>query len=1073
MRFIKRTVAVLVAVMMFFSTVSVSFFAKADTEEHHYLAFASDVHGEKDKMCNALKGLPNKVDYISMIGDMVGDKGGDAPEYNSSEYFGPVSEMFEDFMFRNFSIIWADHDSGVNDDANVVVSKGGNASGKIFSVEDEDTTPIYYIYAVGFNAMTKGGETSRDSAAIFKRWVRKIDPSVPIIVLCHVPLWAKRGDNLGAPYWNEALNFAATGVEDITGEDNTHETTRNVIYLCGHNHTVDSKEYLYRPGTTMSVQIDTNESGGDDSHGPFGSASGTISSIYYTAMNAGYIKTSGNATLMDITEDEIILTKHNGGETVSLGTDGATGETLGTQYAIQRFKASDDGGPVIASQPQNAFVNYPDGASFNVEVEDPDDVASYQWYMLDKEDTLFKLDGYSAHTNTLIVPSTQEANHILRYYCVITDKDGRKTVSRRAALEISNYGVYKPVFYVGEFAVEPGETLDLSKIDIGGGYKLGKGTVSFDSNAKDITISNLDYDNSHTLCDLVMAPNVGLSMVYYKTDKDEYNVTFNGENRIMNTYFDYDYNLGGIPFDFYLYGEVEETPLVNLIGDGTLEITNGYNALRIIGDLMIDIDITVKQNRPEYADGIAANNIFVSKDRKLDLAVNGYGINANGNLFMTGADVKIDANVPHISKGTSTKKLILSKGVVNIENTNLDINMTVNRSICGETVDNSFIYTPGDLYISKGSNVKCNTEHIGNGIFNYYLTGISAKNAYLEDSALSMNCESEKCANALGISTNGSFEAKDSSLTLDLSVCGTVYGISAEKDFSEENCDIAVNTKSYDGAGVYGLVCNEAEFNVTDKTHTAVFNAENGLAIACDLKKPLTDEPVTYQEGYKYTNISFQNDAQIITPKDYEINLAAVETGDEISTQYAAVETVYEKGNTTTPAASVTIGVKNADYRFVNDDGDNKWKKGSDEGLTFSVKRSENDGETFSRFIGIKVDAVPVESNNYTVMQGSVIITLKPEYLNTLTVGKHVMTVMFNDGETDTEFTIQPAKEADSSDTDTSNITPKQNTIKTNNSMTSPNTGAESTFAFGMILISSGFVVSMLAISRRKRKDRS
>ena len=1061
MRFIKRTVAVLVAVMMLFSTVSVSFFAKADTEEHHYLAFASDVHGEKDKMCNALKGLPSKVDYISMIGDMVGDKGGDAPEYNSSEYFGPVSEMFEDFMFRNFSIIWADHDSGVNDDANVVVSKNGNASGKIFSVEDEDTTPIYYIYAVGFNAMTKGGETSRDSAAIFKRWVRKIDPSVPIIVLCHVPLWAKRGDNLGAPYWNEALNYAATGVEDITGEDNTHEIIRNVIYLCGHNHTVDSKEYLYRPGTTMSVQIDTNESGGDDSHGPFGSASGTTSSIYYTAMNAGYIKTSGNATLMDITEDEIILTKHNGGEMVSLGTDGATGETLGTQYAIQRFKASDDGGPVIASQPQNAFVNYPDGASFNVEVEEPDDVASYQWYM-------FKLDGYSAHTNTLIVPSTQEANHILRYYCVITDKDGRKTVSRRAALEISNYGVYKPVFYVGEFAVEPGETLDLSKIDIGGGYKLGKGTVSFDSNAKDITISNLDYDNSHTLCDLVMAPNVGLSMVYCKTDKDEYNVTFNGENRIMNTYFDYDYNLGGIPFDFYLYGKAEETPLVNLIGDGTLEITNGYNALRIIGDLMIDIDITVKQNRPEYADGIAANNIFVSKNRKLDLTVNGYGINANGNLFMTGADVKIDANVPHISKGTSTKKLILSKGVVNIENTNLDINMTVNRSICGETVDNSFIYTPGDLYISKGSNVKCNTEHIGNGVFNYYTTGISAKNAYLEDSALSMNCESEKCANALGISTNGSFEAKDSSLTLDLSVCGTVYGISAGKDFSEENCDIAVNTKSYNGADVYGLVCNEADFNVTDKTHTAVFNAENGLAIVCDLKKPLTDEPVTYQEGYECTNLSFQNDAQIITPKEYEINLSAVETGDDISTQYAAVETVYEKGNITTPAASVTIGVKKADYHFVNDDGDNQWQRGSDEGLTFTVKRSENDNETFNRFIGIKVDGAAVDENNYTVEEGSVIITLKPEYLNTLSVGKHTMTAMFNDGETDTEFTIQPAEEANESDTDTSNKPPKQNT--NNNSVISPNTGAESTLAFGMILISTGFVILILAIMDKRRR---
>ena len=65
-----------------------------------------------------------------------------------------------------------------------------------------------------------------------------------------------------------------------------------------------------------------------------------------------------------------------------------------------------EGGPVITKQPENVEVAYPDGASFHVEVADPDSVASYQWRLTDGYN-LFVLEGTSAKTDTLVIPATE------------------------------------------------------------------------------------------------------------------------------------------------------------------------------------------------------------------------------------------------------------------------------------------------------------------------------------------------------------------------------------------------------------------------------------------------------------------------------------------------------------------------------------------------------------------------------------------------------------------------------------------------------------------------------------------
>ncbi len=83
------------------------------------------------------------------------------------------------------------------------------------------------------------------------------------------------------------------------------------------------------------------------------------------------------------------------------------------------------------------------------------------------------------------------------------------------------------------------------------------------------------------------------------------------------------------------------------------------------------------------------------------------------------------------------------------------------------------------------------------------------------------------------------------------------------------------------------------------------------------------------------------------------------------------------------------------------------WTKGSQSELKFVHKRSVDDATTFDHFTGILVDGKAVDKANYTAESGSVIVKLKPAYLETLSVGAHTITTQFDDGDDVTvSFTI-------------------------------------------------------------------
>jgi hypothetical protein len=72
------------------------------------------------------------------------------------------------------------------------------------------------------------------------------------------------------------------------------------------------------------------------------------------------------------------------------------------------------------------------------------------------------------------------------------------------------------------------------------------------------------------------------------------------------------------------------------------------------------------------------------------------------------------------------------------------------------------------------------------------------------------------------------------------------------------------------------------------------------------------------------------------------------------------------------------------------------------------VKGSPDDTKTFARFTGIAVDGADVAAGNYTASAGSVNISLKAKWLESLAKGEHTIKVKFTDGSAEAKFTVKP-----------------------------------------------------------------
>ena len=110
-------------------------------------------------------------------------------------------------------------------------------------------------------------------------------------------------------------------------------------------------------------------------------------------------------------------------------------------------------------------------------------------------------------------------------------------------------------------------------------------------------------------------------------------------------------------------------------------------------------------------------------------------------------------------------------------------------------------------------------------------------------------------------------------------------------------------------------------------------------------------------------------------------------------------------GSVTTDTVTLTITEEvpptpePVQYRIISG-ADSAWTQNTDGSLVIS-----GDGE-FAKFQNVLVDGKVIGTENYTAAEGSTIITLKADFLSTLSEGSHSIEIVWADGSASTHFTV-------------------------------------------------------------------
>ena len=147
---------------------------------------------------------------------------------------------------------------------------------------------------------------------------------------------------------------------------------------------------------------------------------------------------------------------------------------------------------------------------------------------------------------------------------------------------------------------------------------------------------------------------------------------------------------------------------------------------------------------------------------------------------------------------------------------------------------------------------------------------------------------------------------------------------------------------------------------------------------------------VTAATSYTFSDVNTNHTIEVTFKQESQTPEV---TAPSITTQpgNSALHTVT--GNATPDPESV-------DYDIL-DGANSSWTQNSDGSL--SIRGSG----AFSKFVGVKIDGTLVDGKNYTVKEGSTIITLKTDYLNTLSVGTHTFEILWTDGSASTTFALK------------------------------------------------------------------
>ena len=202
----------------------------------------------------------------------------------------------------------------------------------------------------------------------------------------------------------------------------------------------------------------------------------------------------------------------------------------------------------------------------------------------------------------------------------------------------------------------------------------------------------------------------------------------------------------------------------------------------------------------------------------------------------------------------------------------------------------------------------------------------------------------------------------------------------------------------------------------------------------------------THKETPKVIVTSAEKTPGTCTETGVTTYTATVEFNGNTYTDTKEVADIPATGHSYDNGKCTVCGAIASDFKVIITAGANgSWQKGTKDGLTFTSNAANK------YFQKVQVDGKDLDASNYTVKEGSTIVTLKTSYLETLSVGKHTLAIVSETGTATTEFTIKAAAVTDDTQ--------------------SPQTGDDSNIALWIaVLLAAGTALTGTAVYSRKRK---
>ena len=751
--------------------------------------------------------------------------------------------------------------------------------------------------------------------------------------------------------------------------------------------------------------------------------------------------------------------------------DDLTGYLLTTIDYPKITAADDEKQLVITSEPEDRQVSWPEGASYSVEVNDPSLVAEYHWQLFD-DISIFQLDGASASTADLIVPSTDYFYRTYYYFCDIKDIYGHWHSTRDAKLECIDPYTCKRVLYFGEYAIQPGDPVfDLEE------HGIGTGTVTYDANGKDITFDHVNFVSDQKIVYDSLLTSSGFMLSLRDLDRLEpritdYYIHLVGDCSLTNNLYCEDTLSTGITCNifFNVGSDTEEWPKVTFDGDGSLAVQNGYG-IYCDGDLKIDADYTYSSTAKNSWSEIgvsAVKDIEIGNDVRIDIDCMGSGLDSRTNIMINdGAQINIKSTA--VAVVGTTLPFFRAGGIwcddyLQIGNAEINIELVSDPQVF---IDTGLRYTVSGFYgvasfgdavldqtkvsisADMGETDTCYGVNI-NGLYSYNELTIT------NGAEITVDVKADPCLDSAAVSSGGNINIeKGTVIDAGISSMNGTSAVRSKKDINITEASVsakAATTKTTDVVPMYpteyttfGMLaeninidnktCAETVYalaeDTTDEPQPVVAMAANRnqqggdvvLGADTEAKKPEKDHFGT--GSFELMILTIPNPQELQAVIDTQDPAAPAAEAEIRGIQHDFDDwtvikepTVQEEGieqrTCTVCSETEESPIDKLDpsvIGYTNTAGDGqKWTKGTKNTASFTFSRSEYDETTFEHFTGIQIDGNDVPADKYSARAGSVIIELKPEYLETLSIGEHTLTAVFDDGSASARFTVAAAR---------------------------------------------------------------